>query len=98
MVFVADDINEAFSSSWVGGWTHSLNPSRRGVCVVIDTGNVLFKVSSFCSLGGCVEVGLAANGILMRDTKDRAQKALTFTDEEWVAFVAGVKEGEFDFA
>ena len=27
----------------------------------------------------------------VRDTKDRAQEALTFTDEEWVAFVAGVK-------
>ena len=35
---------------------------------------------------------------MVRDTKDRAQQALTFTDEEWVAFVAGVKAGEFDFA
>ena len=56
-----------------------------------------FTVSSFCSLGGCVEVGRTADGtVLVRDTKDRAQ-ALTFTDEEWVAFVAGVKAGEFDF-
>ena len=56
-----------------------------------------FRVSSFCSFGNCVEVGRNDEGaVLVRDTKDRAQQALTFTDEEWVAFVAGVKAGEFD--
>jgi hypothetical protein len=58
-----------------------------------------FRVSSFCSLGSCVEVGRAPDGtVLVRDTKDRAQQPLAFTDQEWVAFVAGVKAGEFDFA
>lgn len=58
-----------------------------------------FRTSSHCTYGNCVEVGRAADGtVLVRDTKDRAQEALTFTDEEWVAFVAGVKAGEFDFA
>ena len=58
-----------------------------------------FRVSSFCSFGNCVEVGRSPDGaVVVRDTKDRAQEALTFTDEEWVAFVAGVKAGEFDFA
>jgi Domain of unknown function (DUF397) len=56
-----------------------------------------FMISSFCNWGNCVEVGRTADGaVLVRDTKDRAQ-ALTFTDEEWTAFVAGVKAGEFDF-
>jgi hypothetical protein len=58
-----------------------------------------FRVSTFCSFGSCVEVGRTGEGtVLVRDTKDRAQEALTFTDDEWVAFVAGVKAGEFDFA
>ena len=58
-----------------------------------------FRVSSFCSFGNCVEVGRSGEGaVLVRDTKDRAQQALAFTDEEWAAFVAGVKAGEFDFA
>ena len=58
-----------------------------------------YKVSSFCSFGNCVEVGRSPEGtVVVRDTKDRGQEALTFTDEEWVAFVAGVKAGEFDFA
>ena len=57
-----------------------------------------FRVSSFCSFGNCVEVGRYPEGaVLVRDTKDRAQEALAFTDEEWAAFVAGVKAGEFDF-
>ena len=57
-----------------------------------------FRVSSFCSFGNCVEVGRTAEGaVLVRDTKNRAQEALAFTDEEWAAFVAGVKAGEFDF-
>jgi hypothetical protein len=58
-----------------------------------------FRVSSFCSFGSCVEVGRTPDGaVLVRDTKNRAQEALAFTDEEWAAFVAGVKAGEFDFA
>jgi len=57
-----------------------------------------FRASSFCSFGNCVEVGRSADGaVLVRDTKDRAQPALSFTDEEWAAFVDGVKAGEFDF-
>ena len=58
-----------------------------------------FKISSYCSFGGCVEVGRTPDGaILVRDTKDRSQHALSFTEEEWMAFVGGVKAGEFDFA
>jgi Domain of unknown function (DUF397) len=57
-----------------------------------------FTVSSFCSLGNCVEVARSPDGtVLVRDTKDPVRHALSFTDEEWVAFVAGVKAGEFDF-
>ena len=57
-----------------------------------------FRVSSYCSFGSCVEVGRTDEGaVLVRDTKDRTRQALAFTDEEWAAFVAGVKAGEFDF-
>jgi hypothetical protein len=33
---------------------------------------------------------------LMRDTKDPDGPVLAFTAAEWEAFVAGVKDGEFD--
>ena len=34
---------------------------------------------------------------LVRDSKNPQQKALTFTRDEWIAFVAGVQAGEFRF-
>jgi hypothetical protein len=47
--------------------------------------------------GDCVEVAVNLPGIVaVRDTKDRQGAALVFTDAEWVAFLAGVREGEFD--
>jgi uncharacterized protein YeaC (DUF1315 family) len=57
-----------------------------------------FRTSSYCNFGNCVEVGRTPDGaVVVRDTKNRAQQALSFTDEEWAAFVAGVKAGDFDF-
>jgi hypothetical protein len=47
--------------------------------------------------GDCVEVAVNLPGIVaVRDTKDRAGSALVFTDAEWQAFLAGVRDGEFD--
>jgi hypothetical protein len=47
--------------------------------------------------GDCVEVAVNLPGIVaVRDTKDRAAGALVFTDAEWQAFLAGVRDGEFD--
>ncbi|HUZ22331.1 MAG TPA: DUF397 domain-containing protein [Streptosporangiaceae bacterium] len=58
-----------------------------------------WRKSSFSGNGGgnCVEVGQAADGtILVRDTKDRGGAAHRYTPAEWRAFVAGVRNGEFD--
>jgi Domain of unknown function (DUF397) len=57
-----------------------------------------YRISSFCSLGDCVEVGqLPGGAVTVRDTKDPERRAaLTFTRDEWAAFVQGVKAGEFD--
>jgi hypothetical protein len=57
-----------------------------------------FKTSSFCNFGDCVEVGHSPDGsVIVRDTKDVSRSvALTFTPDEWTAFVRGVKAGEFD--
>lgn len=56
-----------------------------------------FRISSFCTGGGCVEVGrLPGGAVAVRDGKDAECAPLVFTPEEWAAFVAGVKAGEFD--
>lgn len=46
----------------------------------------------------CFEVArLSENRIGVRDTKDRgAGPVLVFTQNEWTAFLAGAKSGEFD--
>lgn len=57
-----------------------------------------FRTSSRCSKGSCVEVApLPEGGAAVRDTKDRAT-TLVFDAGEWADFVAGVRNGEFDFS
>jgi hypothetical protein len=59
-----------------------------------------FRKSSFsgASNPACVEVGFETSAVLMRDSKDSGGPVLRFTVNEWKAFVAGVKAGEFDLA
>lgn len=56
-----------------------------------------FRVSSYCHMGGCVAVAFLPDGsIVVRDDKVTGGPTLTFTTEEWNAFIAGVKDAEFD--
>ncbi|MCU7729102.1 DUF397 domain-containing protein [Actinoplanes sp. KI2] len=49
------------------------------------------------SSGNCVEVADNLPGVVaVRDSKDRTGPVLTFTPDEWKAFVGAVKDGEFD--
>jgi len=49
--------------------------------------------------GNCVEVaGNLPGAVAVRDSKDPSGPVLTFTPAEWHAFVAGVRDGEFDLA
>lgn len=58
-----------------------------------------FETSAFCSKGGCLEVGRGPGGLIaLRNTQRRDHQPLVFDAEEWVAFAAGVKAGQFDFA
>jgi hypothetical protein len=45
-----------------------------------------------------VEVAAAPNGdILVRNSTDPDGLTLRFTQAEWVAFLGGVRDGDFDF-
>lgn len=60
------------------------------------TGLHWFK-SSASALGNCVEVAhLPGGGVALRDSKDRGKDPHLYTRGEWEAFLAGVKNGEFD--
>lgn len=47
--------------------------------------------------GACVETrSVVEDEICVRNSRDPEGPQLRFTKQEWVAFVAGVKAGEFD--
>jgi hypothetical protein len=56
----------------------------------------VWKKSSFSGANGCVEVCVEHRKILLRDSKDKRGPVLAFTPVEWVAFLGGVRSGEFD--
>jgi len=51
-----------------------------------------------CDTGHCVEIARADEHVMMRDSIDPAGPVLTFSTEGWLAFTAGIREGEFDNA
>jgi Domain of unknown function (DUF397) len=62
-------------------------------------GNLRWRKSSYSGNGGasCVEVADHDGMILVRDTKDHGRGPIhRYTTDEWRAFVAGVRNGEFD--
>jgi hypothetical protein len=55
-----------------------------------------FSTSSFSGGGNCVQVGRRPDHVVVRDSKDSSRSPLIFSHAEWVAFIAGVKNNEFD--
>ena len=57
-----------------------------------------WRRSSRCdnSGGSCVEVMHLGDQVLTRDSKDPEGRPQVYSREEWTAFVAGIKLGEFD--
>jgi hypothetical protein len=55
-----------------------------------------WRKSSHSGVGGCVEVHLTGDLIIVRHSKAPDDGQLVFTPVEWQAFVEGVRDGEFD--
>lgn len=57
-----------------------------------------WKKSTFSSgnTDNCVEARLAGDGVEVRHSKNPAGPAIAYTTAEWVAFLAGVKDGQFN--
>jgi hypothetical protein len=74
-------------------FTKSSFSGTNGACV-----EVAFSKSSESGpwTDNCVEVGSCDCGIQVRDSKDQSGPVLTFNHAEWKAFLAGVRNGEFD--
>jgi hypothetical protein len=70
----------------------------RGICPA-DITRAAWQKSSFSGYNGnCFEIArLRGDRIGVRDTKDQGSgPVLVFSQDEWTAFMAGLKAGEFD--
>lgn len=54
-----------------------------------------WRRSGRCSTGTCVEVARTTDRFLVRDSKNLDVAPIAFTPQQWAAFVAGVKAGDF---
>lgn len=59
---------------------------------------LVWRKARCCEASSCVEVAFDGDHVLVRDSKDPDSPVLRFTRDEWTAFVAGVKDGDFDIA
>lgn len=57
-----------------------------------------WRRSSYCGTNACVEIHHGPDGRVAIRASGRPDDRLTFTAEEWLAFVAGVQAGEFGSA
>jgi uncharacterized protein DUF397 len=57
---------------------------------------VWLKSSRSYGAGNCVEVRAVEGGIKIRDSKSPDEPHLSLSRAEWAAFLAGVRNGEFD--
>jgi hypothetical protein len=48
--------------------------------------------------GGCVEIAERPGQVLVRDSKDQEGPVLAFTPEQWRAFAAAVRRGDYDLS
>nr|AEE65500.1 putative regulatory protein [uncultured bacterium BAC AB649/1850] len=56
----------------------------------------VWRRSGGCGSSTCVEVARVGDNYLVRDSKNPDTTPLSFTADEWQAFVQGVKGNEFD--
>jgi len=63
--------------------------------------NAIWRKSSYSGSNGgnCIEVADNLPGVVaVRDSKDPSGPVLAFMPDEWRAFTAAIKAGEFDLA
>jgi Domain of unknown function (DUF397) len=70
---------------------------RNGMPADSITGATWKKSKRSGAVGNCVEVSKLADGVVaMRNSRFPSGPALIYTRAEVVAFLAGIKDGEFD--
>lgn len=63
---------------------------------VISADDPLWRYTSRCEGGACVEIGILGEIIMVRRSTDPDGACLKLSRGEWQEFVAGLKAGQFD--
>jgi hypothetical protein len=69
-------------------------PPERGSSMA-GTTDLTWRRSNRCDSGSCVEIATDGDRVLLRDSADPGGHVLIFTQDEWQAFVTGLKEADF---
>jgi len=59
-------------------------------------GVLKWHTSSFCNGGACVRVASQGANVLVGDSKDPDGAVLTYSRQEFGAFIEGIRRGDFD--
>ncbi len=58
--------------------------------------SAMWRRSTRCDSGACVEVAFENRTVAMRDSKNLDGPVLAFTEQAWATFLAGIRTGEFE--
>lgn len=58
--------------------------------------SLAWRKSTASNSGDCVEVAFRRNCVLVRNSRDPSGSVLSFTMAEWLAFLVGARDGQFD--
>jgi hypothetical protein len=60
------------------------------------SGELSWRVARLCNGGACVRVAANGDMVLVGDSKNPDGPVLSYSRPEWLAFVAGIRQGDFD--
>ena len=61
-----------------------------------DPAHTPWRKSTASAANDCLEVAFTEQSVLVRHSLDPSGPTLAFSSSEWAAFLAGVRNGEFD--
>jgi predicted secreted Zn-dependent protease len=64
--------------------------------ILSASGDLNWHVSRTCDGGACVKVASHGDLVVFGNTTQPGGPVYTYTKTEWIDFVAGVKQGDFD--
>ncbi|HKT01523.1 MAG TPA: DUF397 domain-containing protein [Rugosimonospora sp.] len=65
---------------------------------LMDAGGAWVKSAASGDGNSCVEAQVMVTGVNLRDSKGRTGPVLSFDTEQWEAFLAGARGGEFNLS